>query len=87
MLDPDRWAQRGCIMYHKLDFNGATVVEDLFSDILPRPVDSPTEGSLYLSYRRGARWSNVACDVVCRGYRVGALTGEAEPSYPTGIVG
>ena len=85
-LDPDRRAQQGCILYWK-DTNGATVVGDLFSDTLPRPVDSLTEGSLYLSHRRGARWSNVACGVVCRGYRVGALMGEAEPSYPTGIVG
>ena len=67
--------------------NGATVVGDILSDTFPRPVDSLTEGGLYLSHRRGARWSNVACGVVCRGYRVGALMGEAEPSYPTGIVG
>ena len=85
-LDPDRWAQQGCILYWK-DTNGATVVEDLFLDTLPRPVDSMTEGGLYLSHRRGARWSNVACGVVCRGYRVGLLMGEAEPSHPTGIVG
>ena len=42
-LDPDRWAQQGCILYWK-DTNGATVVGDLFSDKLPRPVDSLTEG-------------------------------------------
>ena len=71
-LDPDRRAQQGCILYWK-DTNGATVVGDLFSDTLPRPVDSLTEGGLYLSHRRGARWSNVACGVDCWVYRVAVM--------------
>src|SRR6185295_14350035 len=56
-LDPDRWAQRGCIVYHKKDINGAIVVENLFPDTLHRPVDSLTEGgsSLVPSARRPLR--------------------------------
>ena len=45
-----------------------------------------TKGSLYLFHQLGARWGNVACGVVCRGYHVGVIIGEAEPSCPTGIV-
>ena len=45
-----------------------------------------TKGSLYLSHQLGARWGTVACGVVCRGYHVGVIIGEAEPSCPTGIV-
>ena len=44
MLDPDRWAQRGCIVYHEKDINGATVVENLSPDTLHRTADSLTEG-------------------------------------------
>jgi len=63
------------------------MAENLFSDMPHCPVDSLTEGGgLYLSHRRGARWGNVAYGVVCRGYRVGIIMGEAEPSCPTGIV-
>ena len=43
-LDPDRWAQQRCILYWK-NTNGATVIENLFPDTLPRPVDSLTEGA------------------------------------------
>ena len=39
-----------------------------------------TKGSLYLSHQLGARWGNVACGVVCRGYHVGVIISEAEPS-------
>ena len=55
MLDPDRWAQQGCIVYYEKDINGATVVENLSPDTLHRTVDSLTEGGLHLSHRRGAR--------------------------------
>jgi len=33
-LDPDMWAQQGCIVYYKKDINDATVVENLFPDML-----------------------------------------------------
>ena len=42
-LDPDRWAQQGCILY-LIDTNGVTVMENLLPDTLHRPVDSLTEG-------------------------------------------
>ena len=54
-LDPDMWAQQGCIVYYKKDINSASVVENLFPDMLHRTVDSLTEVSLHLSHRRGAR--------------------------------
>ena len=44
MLVPDMWAQRGCIVYHKIDINGATVVEDLFVGYAYHPVDFLSEG-------------------------------------------
>ena len=54
VLDPDRWAQRGCIVYHEKDISGATVVENLSPDTLHRPVVSLTErgSSLVPSARR-----------------------------------
>ena len=53
-LDPDRWAQQGCILY-LIDTNGATVMENLLLDTLHRPVDHLTEGGLLVSHRRGTR--------------------------------
>ena len=44
MLDPVRWAQQGCIVYHEKDINGATMIDNLLSDMLHRPVDFLTEG-------------------------------------------
>ena len=61
----------------------ATVVVNLFSDMLPRPAAPLTQGGLLLSRQLGARWSIVACGVACRGYYVGVIMGEAEPSYPS----
>ena len=46
-LVPDMWAQQGCIVYYEKDINGATVVENLFSDTLHRTVDSLTEGGVF----------------------------------------
>ena len=54
-LDPDKWAQQGCIVYHEKHISGATVMEDLLPDTLHGPADSLTDGGLRLSYRRGAR--------------------------------
>ena len=54
-LDPDMWAQQGCIVYYEKDIYSASVVENLFPDTLHRTVDSLTEGSFHLSHRRGAR--------------------------------
>ena len=53
--DPDRWVQRGCIVYCAEGINGATVVENLSPDTLHRPVDFLTEEWIHLSRRRGAR--------------------------------
>ena len=50
-LDPDIWAQQGCIVYYEKDINSASVVENLFPYMLHRPVDSLTEGNLHLSHR------------------------------------
>ena len=41
----------------------ATVVVNLFSDMLPRSAAPLTQGSLLLSRQQGARWGNVACGV------------------------
>ena len=54
----------------------ATVVVNLFFDMLPRPVAPLTQGGLLLSRQLGARWSNVACGVACRGYYVGVIMGD-----------
>ena len=52
---PTGGAPQGCIVYHKKDINGATVVENLSPDTLHRTVDFLTEGGgLYLSHWRGA---------------------------------
>ena len=59
----------------------ATVVANLSSDM--RTAAPLTQGGLLLSRQLGARWSNVACGVACRGYYVGAIMGEAEQSYPS----
>ena len=72
-LDPDRWAQQGCIFYYQKDTNDATVAENLFPDMLHCTVDSLIEGSLHLSHRRGARWGSVGCGVDCWVYRVGLM--------------
>ena len=46
-LDPDRWVQQGCIVYHEKDIDGAIVMENLLPDMLHRPVDSLTEGGVF----------------------------------------
>ena len=53
-LDPDMWAQQGCIVYYEKDIYSASVVENLFPDTLHRIVDFLTKGTLHLSHRRGA---------------------------------
>ena len=80
-LDPDRWAQQGCIVYYEKDINGATVVENLSPDTLHRTVDSLTEGGLHLSHRRGC----VGCGVDCWVYRAGVMMGKAELSCLIGV--
>ena len=53
-MDPDKWAQQGCIVYHEKDINGATVIENLLLDTLLRPRLSD-RGGLVPSARRPLR--------------------------------
>ena len=43
-MDPDRWVQQGCIVYHEKDIDGAILMENLLPGKLHRQLDSPTEG-------------------------------------------